>query len=126
MILSLMNETLINPVNDTGVYLSNAQTLLCIRHGITLASELECHSWSPLTRQHNNLESHKSMARGIMEMCGMQFIPTIYPVRSCDCSSSDYLQDCTELLDCRFSLHEFSHESRLVQEWIHVRESNGK
>jgi hypothetical protein len=138
MILSLMNETLINPVNDTGsdvdallfckllsyVYLSNAQTPLCIRHGITLASELECHSWSPLTRQHNNLESHKSMARGIMEMCGMQFIPTIYPVRSCDCSSSDYLQDCTELLDCRFSLHEFSHESRLVQEWICLSVTN--
>ena len=80
MILSLMNETLINPVNDTGVYLSNAQTLLCIRHGITLASELECHSWSSLTRQHNNLESHKSMAKKIMKMSGMQLIPTFYPV----------------------------------------------
>ncbi len=94
MILSLMNETLINPVNDTGIdvdallfckllsyaYLSNAQTPLCIRHGITLASELECHSWSPLTRQHNNLESHKSMAKKIMKMSGMQLIPTFYPV----------------------------------------------
>ena len=94
MILSLMNETLINPVNDTGIdvdallfckllsyaYLSNAQTPLCIRHGITLASELEFHSWSPLTRQHNNLESHKSMAKKIMKMSGMQLIPTFYPV----------------------------------------------
>ena len=55
-------------------------TLLCIRHGITLACELECHSWSPLTRQHNNLESHKSLAKKIMKMSGMQLIPTFYPV----------------------------------------------